>query len=55
MAKVRKVLLWILVVFFVYAIFTSPEKAADIVANIWGVILDGFNALIRFFNSLLAR
>ncbi|HET7397670.1 MAG TPA: hypothetical protein VFJ94_04020 [Intrasporangium sp.] len=55
MAKVRKVLLWIVLVFFVYAVFTSPEKAADIVTNIWGVILDGFNAIVRFFNSLLNR
>ncbi|WP_325002904.1 hypothetical protein [Intrasporangium sp.] len=48
-------LLWIVLVFFVYAVFTSPEKAADIVTNIWGVILDGFNAIVRFFNSLLNR
>ncbi len=55
MAKARKVILIIVVVFFVYAIFQSPEKAADIVTNIWGVIVDGFNAVRRFFNSLLNR
>ena len=55
MAKARKVILIIVVVFFVYAIFQSPEKAADIVTNIWGVIVDGFNAIQRFFNSLLNR
>ncbi len=55
MAKARKVILIVVLVFFVYAIFQSPEKAADIVTNIWGVIVDGFNAVRRFFNSLLNR
>ncbi len=55
MAKARKVILIVVLVFFVYAIFQSPEKAADIVTNVWGVIVDGFNAIRRFFNSLLNR
>lgn len=55
MAKTRKVILIILLVFFVYAVFQSPEKAADIVTNIWGVLVDGVNAIRRFFNSLLNR
>lgn len=54
-AKAKKILGIVLLVFFVYAIFTSPEKAAGIVTNIWGVIVDGFNAILRFFDSLLAR
>ncbi len=55
MAKARKVILIIVLVFFVYAVFQSPTKAADIVMNIWGVLVDGFNAIIVFFNSLLNR
>lgn len=55
MAKTRKVILIIVVVFFVYSIFQSPEKAADIVSNIWGVVVDGFDAIRRFFNALLNR
>ncbi|MEO7753400.1 MAG: hypothetical protein ABIS35_08300 [Terracoccus sp.] len=55
MSKAKKVILWVVLAFFVYAIFTSPDKAADIVANIWGVIVDGFNAILQFFNSLLSR
>ena len=53
--KAKKVILFIVVAFFVYAIFTSPDKAADIVSNIWGLLVDGFNAIIRFFDSLLNR
>ncbi len=55
MGKARKIILWVLLAFFVYAIFTNPDRAADIVANIWGLIVDGFNAILRFFNSLLNR
>ena len=36
MGKARKIILWVLLAFFVYAIFTYPDRAADIVANIWG-------------------
>lgn len=55
MGKAKKVILWIVVAFFVYAIFTSPDKAAGIIGNIWGVLVDGFNAILQFFDSLLAR
>lgn len=51
--KARKVILVLVAAFFVYAIFTSPDKAAGIVTNIWGVIVDGFNAILRFFDTLL--
>jgi hypothetical protein len=54
-SKTKKVILIIVLAFFVYAIFTSPTKAADIVTNLWGVIVDGFNAILSFFPSLLNR
>ena len=53
--KAKKVILIVVLAFFVYAVFTSPEKAADIVSNIWGILVDGFNAILAFFNSLLNR
>ena len=54
-SKAKKIILFIVLAFFVYAVFTSPTKAADIVGNIWGIIVDGFNAILTFFNSLLNR
>jgi hypothetical protein len=54
-SKAKKIIGIIVVAFFVYAIFTSPTKAADIVANIWGIIVDGFYAILAFFGSLLNR
>jgi hypothetical protein len=54
-AKVKKIIVWLVLAFFVYAIFMSPDKAADIVHNVWGVVGDGFTAILRFFDSLLGR
>jgi hypothetical protein len=53
--KVKKIIVWLLLAFLVYAIFTSPDKAAGIVGNAGGVLVDGFNALLRFFDTLLGR
>lgn len=55
MAKAKKIVLWALLAFFIYAVFTNPDRAAGIIENIWGLIVDGFNAIIRFFDSLLNR
>jgi hypothetical protein len=52
-SKTKRVILIIVLAFFVYAVFTSPDKAADIVSNIWGVLVDGFNSILEFFGSLL--
>lgn len=53
--KAKKIILIIVLAFFIYAVFTSPVKAADLVSNVWGIIVDGFNAILAFFNSLLNR
>lgn len=53
--KLKKILLILVLAFFVYAVFTNPTKAADLVHTIWGLLVDGFNALLRFFNSLINR
>jgi hypothetical protein len=51
--KAKKIILILVGAFFIYAIFTSPDKAAGIVSNIWGVLVDGFNAILQFFDTLL--
>jgi hypothetical protein len=54
-SRTGKVILFIVLAFFIYAVFTSPTKAADIVGSLWGLIVDAFNAILTFFNSLLNR
>ena len=53
MNKVKKVLWWIFIAFLIYAVFTSPDTAANIVRSIWDIIVAAFNSLFRFFDVLL--
>ena len=53
MQRVKKIVLWTLLAFFVYAIVKSPGQAADIVHNVWDIILQGFKSIGSFFDALL--
>jgi hypothetical protein len=55
MKHVKKIVLWTLVAFFIYAVITSPGQAADIVQNAWDLLLQGFKNIGSFFNSILNR
>ena len=45
-------LFWI---FVIYAIFTSPDRAADLVITVWEIFVNGFAAIGIFFDRLLGR
>ena len=53
MSRARKILIWIVVLFLLYAIYSSPTETADIVRT----AIDGIVAVVRaigqFFNALL--
>jgi hypothetical protein len=55
MQRVKKILLWVLVAFAAYAIFTSPDQAADIVKTSGTILGDGVKSIGTFFDSLLGR
>jgi hypothetical protein len=55
MQRVKKILLWVLVAFAAYAIFTSPDQAADIVKTSGSMLGDGVKNLGNFFDALLGR
>ena len=52
MVKVRRVLLWLVIAFLVYAVYTAPAHAADVVHQAWDIIWTALNRLISFFNHL---
>lgn len=54
MGRLRKILIWTLVAFLVYAIFRSPDQAAGIVRTGVDGIGAGLSAIGRFFDALLA-
>lgn len=51
--SIKKVFTWIFWIFVLWAIFTSPNKAADIVVTIYEIIVNGLNAIATFFDRLL--
>ena len=55
MPPVKKIVTWLIVIFLLYAIFTSPNDAASIVGTAWDVIANGVRNIGRFFDSLIAR
>lgn len=53
--KVKKIILWVVLAFIVYAIFTSPTRSADIVHSAWQILSDGVSNLGHFFDGILKR
>lgn len=52
---VKKILTWIFWIFVIYAIFTNPSKAADLVTTVWDIIVNGFTSIGIFFDRILGR
>lgn len=55
MPPIKKIVMWLVVVFLVYAILTSPESAAGIFRSAWEVVANGVTNIGAFFDSLLNR
>ena len=55
MQRAKKVLLWVLVAFAVYAVFTSPDRSADVVRTSGTLLADGARSVGHFFDALLTR
>ena len=47
-SRTKKVILFLVLAFFIYAIFTSPDLAADIILTIWDILVQ---ALLRPLGS----
>ncbi|GAA3604344.1 hypothetical protein GCM10022199_05130 [Marihabitans asiaticum] len=55
MPPIKKIILWLLTIFLIYAILTSPGDAADIVGTAGDVLANGVRNIGRFFDELLTR
>ena len=53
MPPIKKIVLWLVVVFLLYAILTSPAEAADIFGTAWDVLANGVKNIAAFFDNLL--
>ena len=54
-SPIKKIVLWLLTIFLIYAILTSPDAAANIVGSAWDVVANGVKNVAIFFDSLLSR
>ena len=54
MNGLKKLLLWLVVAFCVYAIFKSPDQAANIVKAALNGLGDVLKAIGHFFDALLS-
>ena len=53
MPPIKKIVMWLVVIFLIYAIVTSPQDAADIFASAWEVVVNGVKNVAAFFDTLL--
>ncbi|WP_179951072.1 hypothetical protein [Xylanimonas oleitrophica] len=53
-AKAKTLLIWVVVIFLIYAIVQSPDRASDIVKAVWDVVTNAFSSFGQFFAGLTA-
>ncbi len=54
-AVIKKTLIWLFWIFLIYSVFTTPDRAAEIVRTAWDILVSGAQNLARFFTQLLSR
>jgi hypothetical protein len=55
MPRLKKIVPWTLLAFFVYAIVTSPTQAASLVHTVWDIVLEGLKGIGGFFDAVLNK
>jgi hypothetical protein len=53
MPPVRKIVMWLVVIFLLYAIFTAPTEAADMFSAAWNFTVNAVSNIATFFDSLI--
>jgi hypothetical protein len=51
--SVKKVLVVIAVAFAIYAVWTQPQRSADVVGGTWDNVKDGASSVSIFFTDLM--
>lgn len=49
----RKFIIGLLILFVGYVVVTDPRGAANVVENVWNVIVSFFDGVVTFFVTLL--
>ncbi|MBD7917127.1 MULTISPECIES: hypothetical protein [Cellulomonas] len=51
-ARAKSILMWIVVIFLIYAVATNPDRAASVVEGIGDFVYSVFSGFARFFSNL---
>ena len=53
MPPIKKIVMWLVVIFLLYAIFTAPTEAANMFQAAWDFTVNAVSNIAQFFNSLI--
>jgi hypothetical protein len=53
-AKAKTVMIWLVVIFVVYAIYTSPDRASEVVRALWDVVVNAVASFGAFLAGIVS-
>jgi hypothetical protein len=53
-AKAKTILIWLAVIFVIYAIYTSPDRASEVARALWDVIVNAVSSFGAFLRGIVA-
>jgi hypothetical protein len=53
MHPIKKIVMWLVVIFLLYAIFTAPTEAASMFRAAWDFTVNAVSNVASFFTSLI--
>lgn len=53
-AKIKTVVIWLIVAFLVFAVVRNPDQAANVVRAIWDLIYMTISGFVTFFGELVS-
>jgi hypothetical protein len=53
MPPIKKIVMWLVVIFLLYAIFTAPTEAANMFSAAWDFTVNAVSNVAQFFDSLI--
>ncbi len=55
MPPIKKIVLWLVVIFLLYAVLTSPTSAAAMLGSAGDIVANGVRNIGQFFDALIRR
>ncbi len=53
-AKAKTILIWLVVIFVVYAIYNSPDRASEVVKALWEIVVNAVASFGAFLGGLVS-